>query len=892
MKHYILAAVAAVLLLGVAPVAPPSPGDAGIYETRLANGLRVLVVEDASVPVVQTGVWYRFGSINEPVGDYGLAHALEHMMFRGTTDLSSGGLDDLVARLGAQMNATTSYDYTHFYFVVPADKVNVALGIEADRMSRLALAPSQWKIEQRAVLNELDGDASSPILNLLSRVRAAAYPNLPLGRTPIGLRSDVARATTTQLRSLYTTWYRPGNATLVISGDVRHDAVFALARKYFAAIPAGVTPAHPAIDTTAHIGATVEAEFPSPFEILDLAYAVPGDSQAGEPAISTLATFINNQNAPFYQSLVASNVALAVQANADTQVQGGLLHVFIVLNPGHSADVAQTIFQSQMNSIIANGIPPELAHDAKRMTIAQRLYSADSIDGLEYLAGYTYGIIGEKVSDEDHRLAALTEADLQAAAKRWLSRPTVVGHLRPNETPPKSTSNKSTANATDSFGGREPKGPIMIPAWMKTAAMQPTTARSVLAPIRFTLPNGLHVLFQRKADRPTFTLQGKITTLPSFEPPGQKGIAQLASSVANYGSKAYSFARRRSLVDGMGAYLSTGSSFSITGTPDHFAQLLTILADGELHPTFAEPWFSLERGQLANTVDSENHLAGVLAQRAYLRILLQPGDPTLREVTHDHAMALTRSDLLDYTHRYWRPDLTTIVIVGDLDIATVKKDLTTAFGDWRNDGPKPNLAELPLAAAHSASAWIQTDANQVTVELGMPGISSADRDYDAARLLVQILGGPGVFESRLFQNLRQRTGLVYSVSADLSSNQRRGDLSITFATGPERVARAIALVREQLRNLQAHPVSQRELDDARQRLVVTALLDEASADGQAEQLMHLANNGLSANYYQTLGARLAHITPADLQRVAKRILQPDRLAQVFTGPRGYWSDGQ
>ena len=892
MKRIVLAALAAFALLGATPSAPVSPGDAGIYQTTLANGLRVIVVEDASVPVVQTGVWYRFGSLFEPSGDFGLAHALEHMMFRGTTDLSSGGLDDVVARLGAQMNATTSYDYTHFYFVVPADKVNVALGIEADRMAHLALAPSQWKIEQQAVLNELDGDESSPILNLLSRVRAAAYPGLPLGRTPIGLRSDVAKATTVQLRSLYTTWYRPGNATLVVAGDVTHSSVFAMAQKYFGAVPPGVLPIHPTIDTTPKIGTTVEAEFPSPFEILDLAYAVPGDSQSGEPAISTIATLINNQNAPFYQALVASNVALAVQANADTQVQGGLLHVFIVLNPGHTADVAQTIFEAQMKSIITNGIPPEMAHDAKRMTIAQRLYSADSIEGLEYLAGYTYGIVGEKISDEDRRLAALTPADLQEAAKKWLSRPTVIGHLRPNETPPKNSSTKSSANASDSFGGREPKGLIMEPAWLKRAAMKPTTARSVLDPVRFTLPNGLHVLFQRKTDRPTFTLVGTISSLSAFEPPGQKGVASLANDVANYGSEAYPFAQRRSLIDGMGAYLTTGSTFSLNGTPDNFAKLLAVLADGEIHPSFAEPWFSLERGQLANTVDNENHLAGVLAQRAYEQIMLQPGDPTLRVMTHDHVLALTRQDLVSYTQGFWRPDLTTIAIVGDLDIATVEHDIHAAFAGWKNIGPKPLLHEMSLAKAHNASAWIGTQANQVTVELGMPAISSADPDYDAARLLTQILGGPGVFESRLFQNLRQRTGLVYSVSADLSSNQRRGDLSITFSTAPDRAARAIALVREQLHNLQDHPVSQRELDDARQRIVVSALLSEASADGQAEQLVTISRDGLAANYYGTLGARLAHITPADLQRVAKRILQPDRLAQVFTGPRGYWSDGQ
>ncbi|HZT11555.1 MAG TPA: pitrilysin family protein, partial [Candidatus Baltobacteraceae bacterium] len=164
-------------------------GDRGVYAAKLSNGLQVLVVEDHAAPVVHTSVLYRFGSLYETPGKTGLAHALEHMMFRGTPQISAGGLDDIVARLGAQMNGTTDYDYTNFLFDMPADRAAIALQIEADRMRRLSLNASDWEIERRAVLSEIDGDESSPFFNLLSRVRAAAYPGLPAGRTPSGVRS-------------------------------------------------------------------------------------------------------------------------------------------------------------------------------------------------------------------------------------------------------------------------------------------------------------------------------------------------------------------------------------------------------------------------------------------------------------------------------------------------------------------------------------------------------------------------------------------------------------------------------------------------------------------------------------------------------------------------------
>ncbi|MBV9027209.1 MAG: insulinase family protein, partial [Candidatus Eremiobacteraeota bacterium] len=284
-------------------MAQGGPGDAGIFTTRLANGLRIVVVEDHAVPVIQSGVWYGFGSLEETPGKTGLAHALEHMLFRGTPQVSAGGLDDIIARLGARMNGETNYDYTHFYFEMPADKLDVALYVDADRMVHAAMRASDWAVERNAVLNEIDGDASSPFFNLLSRVRAAAFPGQPSGRTPLGERADVARATVADIERYYHEWYAPNNATLVVAGDVSHSVVFAKAQRYFGGIASRQLPPRPNLRPTASSGKTVEAQFPFPFEVVDLAYSVPGDTERGAPEISTLSTLLENERSPFYRAL-------------------------------------------------------------------------------------------------------------------------------------------------------------------------------------------------------------------------------------------------------------------------------------------------------------------------------------------------------------------------------------------------------------------------------------------------------------------------------------------------------------------------------------------------------------------------------------------------------------
>jgi zinc protease len=888
----ILVACVLVMLAGSSVRAQQTggPGDAGIYTTTLPNGLRVVVVEDHAAPVVQTSVWYHFGSLDETKGKTGLAHATEHMMFRGTTDMSAGGLDDIVARLGAQMNGQTSYDYTQFYFMMPADKVNVALQIEADRMEHAAMRQADWNIERGAVLNELEGDDSSPFFSLLAKVRAAAYPGEPNGRTPTGFITDVEHATAADIAKYYHEWYAPNNATLVVAGDVDHGTIFAQAQRYFGAIPRKTLPPRTEIHPTpvTHT-VTVVSDLPFPFGIVDLAYAVPGDTEPGEPAISTLTALIQNQLSPFYAALVQTNVALALQSEEDTQLKGGLLHVYIILNPGHTADEAERIFQDTMTKTLASGFSPDLVEAAKRLTIAERLYNADSVDGLGDLAGYTYGIVGERLTDEDNRLAALNGESLLAVAKQYLSRPTVIGRLDPNAQPPPKNSDKSSAAITDDFSKRVPNGPIVEPAALKEAVRTPTTARSTLNPTSFTLPNGIRVLVQPKPDRSTFVLSGSIAGSAGFAPAGKEGIGDLASTLADYGSAQYPFAQRRKDIDMMGAVVQNGQSFNARGLASDFSKIVAILADGEMHPTFAEPWFTLEREQLANSLQSTSSISGVMIDRAYLRLLASPGDPSLRHASQLSVNGLTQTDLLQYTNTYWRPDLTTIAVVGDVTPDQVRSALQSAFAGWNATGAKPDAHAVAFPAAHSGHDYVGTDASQVYVRMGQPAVGRNSPDYDAFLVLNQILGAGGAFESRLWQELRQKRGLVYSVASSVEAGPDRGDFRIELNASPSRVVEAVDFVRTELRTLQTQPVTQTELDDAKLRLVSDALIDEASADGQVQQLLDIGTNDLPLDYYRTLNERFANITAADVEQVAKKYLDPSQLVEIYAGPIGSWS---
>ncbi len=484
-------------------------------------------------------MWYRFGSLDETPGKTGLAHALEHMMFRGSEHISAGGLDDITARLGAQMNGETDYDYTQFYFDMPADKLDVALSIEADRMQHAALRQSDWAIERNAVLNELDDDASSPFFDLLSRVRAAAYPGQPNGRMPLGHRER--RRTRDRCR------HCPLLSRMVCAeqrdagrrGRRRAQRRFSQRRSdYFGAIPSRA-------DSAASLqrirvpasGAVVEADFPFPFEILDLAYAVPGDTEPGEPAISTLATLIENSARRSIKRSSTRNIALTVEAESDTQLQGGLLDVFIVLNPGHTAEEAQAAFQATMQNVLANGFDPNLVERQSAMTIAERLFSADSIRRHRRSRRLhvrhrrrAHQRRGRAPRRTDAAVAPRCRTPLLAPADR--RRTLAPERVAPARRLEEERTRRSATISPSAFRMARSSSPPRFAPNVRT----PTVAHSTLSPTTFTLPNGLRVIVQEKTDRPTVTILGHIASSPAFEPPGEEGMSRLASDLADYGS--------------------------------------------------------------------------------------------------------------------------------------------------------------------------------------------------------------------------------------------------------------------------------------------------------------------------------------------------------------------
>ncbi|HTW84983.1 MAG TPA: pitrilysin family protein [Candidatus Sulfotelmatobacter sp.] len=893
--------LAALFLVSVAPV-PGAARDFGTDDTdvstslsavqvrTLDNGLRVVVVEDHAAPVAEVEVWYRFGSADETPGKTGLAHALEHMMFRGTTTLSAGALDEWTAGLGASINAQTTTESTHFEMQVPADRLEPALRIEADRMQHLALDPEAWDKERGAVLQEAAQDRSNPYFTLHERMLAKMYPNSPLGQTSLGAKADVERATVADLRAYYEQWYAPNDATLVVAGDVDPATVFAQAQQWFGPIPTRPLPA-PRFSRPTPAHDVVEQESADvPFTVVDLAYAIPpptgpthGDALR---AIIGGVALAGNQG-QLKSALFESRLTLGyfVQPALDRDIAS--IHLIAVVAPGHTADEVRSIMTSTLHDLTARGLPADDVDAAKRAALAQLVYARDSIASLASTFGGSYAFPQDPTPAQDAQtIAGITRAEINGMMRGIFAEPNAVGIIEPTTTDLSKLKAPTAfeAGRNEEFGGRVPDGPIVEPDWLRADAARPLTLHSTVAPIRTSLPNGLQLLIQRVPGNSTVFISGAMRRSPAFDPPGKTGTGLLASALLNAGSQHYQYDGLQRVGKRLGATLSYGSTFSAHGYARDLPALLNALADDVRNPLLPADRFALLKAQMSTSLSRQILDPTYRARRAFLQALYPTGDPELREMNVASLDAITIDDVRTYAKTYDRPDLTTLVVVGDVDPAAARTAVERAFGGWKADGPTPSatLKALPLPAPQEK--YIENgDAQDVTVELGQPAPKRGDPDADAFLIADSLLDDQS-FESRLFQEIRQKRGLVYTVGTHYRFDGDRGTWTATFRAVPSKVDAADALILDQVKRLETEPVDVDELHRCETRQVAREILAEQATRNIAGDLLAMGLENLPTNYQETLAARYGAVTPADVQRAAREYFHPDHWVEVRTGP--------
>lgn len=401
-------------------------------EFVLKNGLKVIVKEDHRAPVVSHMVWYRVGSMDETNGTTGVAHVLEHMMFKGTKKYPDGSLSKTVAALGGKDNAFTNTDYTAYYQQIPKANLEKMMELEADRMQNLQFKDADFQKEIKVVMEERRWRTDDqPGAQVDEAMRAAAFNAHPYHWPVVGWMNDLQNMTVNDARNWYEKWYAPNNATMVVVGDVKTAEVKRLAEKHFGRIkPKKLAQTKPQVEPVQKGVRRVAVKAPSENPAVSLAYKVPVLQDVEKDndvyALDVLATVLDGyDNARLSSSLVRKDqVAIAVGADYSAIGRGPALFV-IEGTPakGVSVDELEKRLKQQIANIAENGISKEELQRVKMQLISSQIYKRDSMFGQAMEIGvFEMSGIGQKQIDRIiEKLKEVTPEQVQAVARKYFS---------------------------------------------------------------------------------------------------------------------------------------------------------------------------------------------------------------------------------------------------------------------------------------------------------------------------------------------------------------------------------------------------------------------------------------------------------------------------------------
>ena len=865
--------------------AAANPLGTQVARATLANGLRVVVVRDPLAPVVATSVNYLVGSNEAPEGFPGMAHAQEHMMFRGSPGLTADQLADIGSVMGGNFNANTRESVTQYLFTVPAEDLDVALHIEALRMSGALDSASQWKQERGAIEQEVAQDRSDPDYVLYEKMRAQMFAGTPYAHDALGTRPSFDATTAAMLHTFYDTWYAPNNAIMVIAGDVDPQSTLREVKRLFGDIRPKKLPAKPQVRLGPARAADFTMSTDQPNGMAMIAVRTPGLDSRDFAALDVLSDVLDSRRFALF-GLVPQGKALDADFSLDPLPNAGIAYATVAFPAGQNPKALESAVRSILADVAKHGVPADLVAAAKLQERRAAEFQKNSIAG--FASDWSDALTLYKVSSPDEELAQIdrvTVQDVDRVARQYLD----LDHAVTAVMLPRGSGKPMPSRG--GFGGQESIAlgaakPTQLPTWAAVALRRLSVPPSTLHPVVTRLPNGLTLIVQTEDVSNTVSVYGHIRTEPGVEEPhGEEGVSDLLDRMFMFGSNRLHRLQFQQALDAIGASEQAGADFSLQVLPEDLDRGVQLLAANELDPYLPANAMAVLRDQLAASVAARNESPGFLTRHSLRQALFPTTDPSLRFATPASLRALTPEMVGAYYHEAFRPDLATVVVIGKVTPQQALSVVGKYFGSWKATGPKPST-DLPRVPANRSDVVAVPDSSRVqdivVLAQTLP-LTRSNPDYYPLELGNAVLGG-SFYSTRLSIALRKESGLVYSVNSTLEAGRTRGAYLVEYACDPPNVTKAAAMVRREIADMQRTPVGQEELLRVKELLVRQIPLGESSVDEIAGGIISRVDLGLPLDEPTIAAQRYIELGPQQIEAAFRKWMRPRDLVRVSEGP--------
>ena len=865
---------------------------AGIDEYRLQNGLRVLLFPDASKPTITVNVTYLVGSRQESYGETGMAHLLEHLMFKGTP--KNPDIPKQLDQHGARFNGTTNFDRTNYFESVQASNENLkwAIELEADRMVNSNIARSDLDSEMSVVRNEYERGENNPGGVLYKRMQSIAFDWHNYQNSPIGNRSDIENVKIENLQAFYRRYYQPDDAVLLVAGQFDETAALKLIAATFGKIPKPTR----ALPTLWTVEPTQDGERQftvrrsGDIQLVMLGYKTPSALHPDAVALSMAASILGNTpNGRLHKLLVETNKAVSISAAGASSVDPNLTIIAAAVKEGQSLDEVQQQLIEAVETLYKT--PPSEEEINRVLLLRDKGYDR-TMSSPESLAI----TLSESIADGDWRLyflnreraKAVTSADIVRVAKKYFVRDNrTVGRFLPT-TEPQRAEVPATPLLADVLKSFVPTASLAA-----GEAFDPSPENIDGRTHRYTLANGMKVaLLSKKTRGETVNVSLRSHNGDEQSQFGKSAAIGMAGQMIGRGTTRYTRAQLSDELDKLkiSGYVGLGD-MSIQTTRANLIHALELGVHTMREATFPESELEQLRKQILAGLDSNKSDPSALSSEMLGKHfnVYQRGDPRYyesREENIEDINAVTVAQLKDVHRDFLGFSNSELAIVGDFDEAQVRAELDKLFAKWTSPIPYKRVAE-PYRVVAPVNRTIETPDKENAVFRAQMLIEMRDDDpdYPALVLANYMFGGGAGLNARIARRIRGKEGLSYGANTSLSVSDvdRNGVFSVSATAAPQNIARLEAIFREELELARRDGFTAEELANAKSGLLTSRRQSRANDRFVARSWTERLYVDETFAEAAQLDAKIQTSTLAAVDAAFRKYIDPDKLAIVKAG---------
>ncbi|MEM1325173.1 MAG: pitrilysin family protein [Bacteroidota bacterium] len=868
----------------------------GITEYQLENGLKVLLFPDQSKATLTVNITYLVGSRHEGYGETGMAHLLEHLVFKGTPNHED--IPKEFKDRGARFNGTTWYDRTNYFETVPAsdDNLEWAIELEADRMVNSYISAEDLDSEMTVVRNEFESGENSPVGVLLKRTLASAFMWHNYGQSTIGARADIENVPIKNLQAFYRKYYQPDNAVLTIAGKFEEVKALELVAEHFGKVP---RPERKLIETytkepTQDGERTVELRRAGDIQVVSTVYHTPPGTHGDYPSMAVIDELLTNEpSGRLYKALVENKKATTVWSFTPALKEGGFIYINVDVRKDNDLMEAKSTLLSTLDSLNINPPTPEEVERSK----ARLLKNWD----LGYNNSDRIGIsLSEYIAQGDWRLYFLyrdnveqvsVEDVVQVAQRYFKPSNRTIGLFYPTA----ETDRAEIPDAPDVaalVAGYEGKETIS-----EGEAFDPSTDNVQSRTTTFRLDNGMEVSFlskETRGDGVVANMTFRIANEKAIK--GKSIVGQMAASMLDKGTESLNRQEIQDKLDKLNARVrvyggSQAVSARIETERENLGETIKLVADMLKNPSFSEEEFTKLKEERLAGIERNLSEPQALASNAFGRALSPYDKDDVRYVmTMEEEIEAVNAVTLEEVKKYYEDFYgvtsgTTASVVGDFDENEVKGLLKEEFSDWNSKGTYKRVAS-PFIANKTENINIETPdkANSMFFAGQKIKMSDENPDYPALMIANNLLGGGGL-SSRLANRIRQEEGLSYGVGSFF--NARSKDETATIGAyaiyAPENREALEKAFREEVEKAITEGFTEEEFEAAKKGWLEgqnVSRSQDASLSGQLNSNLFLDRDMM---WSKELEEKVDNLTVKDVNAAMKKYVDLDKMVFIKAG---------